>query len=92
LSRVTSTDQTSHQVICFFYLRGRCAFGDSCRNFHGDLPYQWLYKIQGDNEWKTVPRDVNLEMELTYSDPNNQEYYMDIGKRLEYLSVNELYT
>ncbi|XP_045163461.2 protein mono-ADP-ribosyltransferase PARP12-like isoform X2 [Mercenaria mercenaria] len=84
ISREISTDQNSRQAICFFHLRGRCAFGElTCRNFHGDLPYQWLYKQQGEMEWQILPPVVNLEMELTYSDPENLEYYMEIGQSVK---------
>ncbi|KAK3105260.1 hypothetical protein FSP39_021031 [Pinctada imbricata] len=68
--------------ICIFHLRGRCAFGKSCRKLHYNTTYVWQYRKKDLMEWVNFSDDHNREIEMTYSDVNNTECYLDAGNDL----------
>ncbi|KAL4222038.1 polymerase [Mactra antiquata] len=67
------TDETDS--ICFYYLRGKCLYGNGCRNFHSDLLYHWRYRQEGTADWLNVSPEENTNMEFSYCDPENKEYF-----------------
>lgn len=72
-----SNGQATTEMICLFHLLGKCCFGRSCRNFHSSMPYRWRYKKA--ESWESVDDDENSKIELSYSDPMEQEYVMPFG-------------
>ncbi|XP_057290564.1 uncharacterized protein LOC130613242 [Hydractinia symbiolongicarpus] len=60
--------------ICSRYLVSECEAKSSCHLIHPflKLPYLWQYKSEDNNEeWKSLPADVNMELEKKYCDPSS---------------------
>jgi len=53
--------------ICVFHLRGKCNYGQSCKNCHSKqgLPYQWQHK-SGTGSWVDFNNQLQLGIEMTY--------------------------
>ncbi|XP_052759768.1 uncharacterized protein LOC128202731 isoform X3 [Mya arenaria] len=67
-----------NKKICIYHLKGRCAYFKRCFNYHCELLYQWFYRFDDSDNWKTVEPQENMRMELHYSDPANVEYSLFI--------------
>ncbi|WAR14221.1 PAR12-like protein [Mya arenaria] len=70
-----------NKKICIYHLKGRCAYFKRCFNYHCELLYQWFYRFDDSDNWKTVEPQENMRMELHYSDPANVEYIQDHESR-----------
>lgn len=64
------------QYICMYHLKGCCAFGERCFNVHSHLPYQWFFRAEHDTKWTPLEKSENRDLELHFSDPDNQDYYI----------------
>ena len=75
---VEPTSQTTE--ICIYHLRGKCGFGNSCRQHHKDSMYQWQFRHQGDTmdySWKDFRSSANFELELYFSDVEKGQCYIE---------------
>lgn len=62
--------------ICIFHLRGRCAFGKSCKKSHKNMTFQWQYRKKALNQWDDFQRNHNVEVEYNYCNVDSSECYV----------------
>ncbi|XP_061196239.1 protein mono-ADP-ribosyltransferase PARP12-like [Saccostrea echinata] len=62
--------------ICIFHLRGRCAFGKSCRKSHKNMTYQWQYRKKNLNQWEDFQHHHNVEVEYNFGEVARTECFV----------------
>ena len=82
MKHVCFSSGNTSELICLYHLRGKCAFGKSCRNFHGYLPYQWQYRPVGEDLWEDVDQEENWQLDLTYCEPRNSKGYLPLRYKI----------
>ncbi|XP_052212212.1 zinc finger CCCH-type antiviral protein 1-like [Dreissena polymorpha] len=72
----------SQKYVCIHNLVGKCSYGFQCFNYHCKMPYQWMYKPMGSDDWREVQPDENLLMEDKYCNPSEEDYFLTVRGRL----------
>ncbi|XP_052212572.1 zinc finger CCCH-type antiviral protein 1-like isoform X2 [Dreissena polymorpha] len=84
-SRAEKSQETmkdiSQKYVCIYNLVGKCSYGARCFNYHCELPYQWMFRAKGSEDWIEVQPAENLLMELNYSDPSKEDYFIMVSGR-----------
>ena len=77
LSTTSSKDEPD---ICGFHLRGKCNYGDHCKNCHAELPYLWEYRRQGVSSWEAASDDLNVMIEEAFCEVTTDSFSVTLGK------------
>jgi len=77
--------------ICVFHLRGKCNYGQSCKNHHSKqgLPYQWQRK-SGTASWVDFNNQLQLDIEISYCKPEKDEVFIEIDDRYAFMYLLEI--
>ncbi|KAL3862317.1 hypothetical protein ACJMK2_008295 [Sinanodonta woodiana] len=68
--RFLSANSTQEKLICLYNLRGRCQYGQTCRNEHKNMPYQWQIQYPSDGVWEDFDQSNNWDIEFSFCNPN----------------------
>lgn len=66
-------------TICLHNLSLRqCSFKDTCRYYHKEMPYQWQFKLNNnDNEWRDFDATLNEKIEEKYCSLENETHIIN---------------
>lgn len=60
--------------ICLYFLTGKCAYGESCKNHHQPLPYVWQYRtLQQGVKWGIFSKDNIQLLEQSYCNVRTED-------------------
>ena len=77
---LSSTSSKDEPDICGFHLRGKCNYGDHCKNCHAELPYLWEYRRQGASSWEAASDDLNVMIEEAFCEVTKDSFSVTLGK------------
>ena len=90
VSPTSASSPVLEREICPVFLRDKkCKFGDGCRKFHTECPYQWQYVLDFEStEWRNFSKEENTEFEEWFCDPATNS----LPDRRGYVHITVLYS